>query len=54
MIPINQKGSDQFSMQPYEKSCHLTDVSTTNADIGRAVLKEGSGNDSLKKFQHKP
>ena len=53
MIPINQKGSDQFSLQPYEKSCHLTDI-TINANIGKAVLKEGSGNNCLKKFQHKP
>ena len=45
VIPINRKGSDQFSLQSYAKSCYLTDISTTNADISRAVLKEGGSND---------
>ena len=56
MIPINRKGSDQFSLQPYAKSCYLTDISTTNADISRTVLKEGGSNDEtdVLKIQLKP
>ena len=54
VIPINRKGSDQFSLQPYAKSCYLTDISTINADISRTVLKEGGSNDETEKVQCKP
>ena len=52
MIPINQK-SDQFSLQPYNRSCYLKDIAIS-ANIGKAVLAEGGGNDETDffKLQH--
>ena len=46
MIPINQNGSDLFSMHPYDQDYYLTYVPTKNAKTKEAIIVEEDDNDT--------
>ena len=54
VIPVDQKGSNQFSLKPYNETCYLTCMQT-NKDI-KAVVREGNDDeaDSSYKLVKKP
>ena len=45
MIPINQNGSNQFSLRPYDQTYYLKRGSTIDGDTEQAVVAEGGSDD---------
>ena len=45
MIPINQEGSDQFSLQPYDQDYYLICMSTPDVNTDKAIVVEGDDYD---------
>ena len=52
VIPVDQKGSNQFSLKPYNETCYLTYMQT-NKDI-KAVVREGNADEPDYKLVKKP
>ena len=41
VIPINQEGSDQFSLQPYDRDYYLICLTTPDIYTDKAIVVEG-------------
>ena len=44
MIPVNQGGSNQFSLKPYNEPCCLTCMKTEK--VIKAVVREGNADEA--------